>query len=195
MAYGQRGLTASRSLSGGDPVLITLPVFIDAKMAYFIGDPVELRAGGWAALVTAAVETAPLGVVQSVYGIDADGNPKPLTFNQPNNGVYLSTGVTGFVKVNVTPSQLYVCQIDVSASAGLVGKTVHVSAGAPNTRAGISGYNLAGATIGVSSNKPFQIVGIAPNELIAGRGDKAAGSAVEVRCNGTIFSHAQRAGI
>lgn len=189
------GFVPSRSLSGGDPVLRTIPVFIDAKMAYYPGDLVELRAGGWAALVTAAVETAPLGIVHSVYGIDANGEPKPLTFNQPNAGVYLATGVTGFVKVCVDPSQLYTAVIDVSASAGLVGKTVHASAGTPNTRAGMSGYSLAGTTIGASANKPFQIVGVSPTDLINGRVDVSSGGKVEVRLNGSIFSYAQRAGI
>lgn len=190
MATPRNGFVASRTLTGKNPVLRMFKVKVDATNAYFQGDPVALDANGFAVIVTAAVSANYLGVIHSLYG--DPGNdfdpPRALTFNQPTRGPYLVTGASGFALVNVDTEQLYVVQLDVTASSGLIGATVHVSAGAPNTAAGISGFCLKGSTIGTDAERPFKIVGIAPGEQTTGRGDKAAGSGVEVKLNSSIFS-------
>lgn len=190
MATPRNGFVASRTMTGKNPVLRMFKVKVDATNAYFIGDPVALDANGFAVIATASVTSNFLGVIHSCYG--DPGNdfdpPRQLTFNQPTRGPYIVTGASGFALVNIDTEQLYVVQLDVTASSGLIGATVHVSAGTPNTAAGISGFNLRGASIGTGATNPFMIVGIAPGEQITGRGDKAAGSGVEVKLNGNVFS-------
>lgn len=194
MSTPRNGFVRSRSF-GVNPVLRRFPVFVDAKMAYMTGDPVELRAGGQVALVTASSTANFIGVIDSVYTEGPNGELKALTFNQPSKGPYLTTSQTGIALVNTHPDQLYVVQLDVSASGGLIGKTVHISAGGPNYAAGISGYNLRGASIGTGAENPFQIVGIAPGELINGYGDKPAGSGVEVKPNAARNAFDQGSGV
>jgi hypothetical protein len=182
MATPRNGFIRSRSL-GTNTVLRRFPVFVDAKMAYFPGDPVELRSTGEVALVTASSSGNFIGVIDSVGIQGANGEFAPLTFNQPTRGPFLATSQTGLALVNTDPNQLYIAQLDVTASVGLVGSNIAVSAGVPNTQAGVSGYNLAGASLGKSDGAPFRIVGIAPTELINGYGDKPAGCGVEVKPN------------
>ena len=185
----RNGFVPYRSLGGGNTLLNLQRVNAGANNAFFINDAVY-ETSGKLSTVTASAGNY-VGVIHALYSLSStDGNkPKPLTFNQPGSGPYLVTAQEGYAAVCYDPLQTYIAQIDVSASAGLVGKTINVSAGAPNTRAGISGMNLKGSTLSTSADNPFKIVGLAPTELVNGYGrDFPAGSAVEVKLNFTVFS-------
>lgn len=188
----RNGFIAVNSLTGKRPTLRQFKVSVGGNQAYFQGDPVILLTNGNVALVTAAVSGGGqfLGVIDSVYldpGNDLD-KPKALTFNQPNAGPYLATGQTGWALVNVDPEQLYAVQLDVTASIGLIGQSCGVSAGAPNYRAGISGYNLKGSTLGTEADDFAQIIDISPfDKAIYGRGDVPTGGTVLIKVNGTGF--------
>lgn len=192
MAY-RNGFQPVSTLGGGQTFTQLVRVNAGANNAFFIGDPVYLVSGKLTPVTASAGNY--VGVIHAVYGLSGDGNkPKPLTFNQPTRGPYLVTAQEGYAQVCFDSNQTYIAQLDVSASAGLIGKTVNVSAGAPNTAAGISGYNLKGTTLSTSADNPFKIVGIAPTELVAGYGrDLPAGSAVLVKMNFNVFS--QTAGV
>lgn len=184
----RNGFVAVRSLNGKRPTLQLYPVKPDATNAYFQGDPVALNTAGQAIICTAAVSANYLGVIDSVYAeTDPFSAPRALTFSQPSGGPYLATAQTGWALVNVDNEQVYQVQLDVTASMGLVGQSCGVSAGVPNTRAGISGFNLKGSTLGTDAEKFAQIVGISPFEVAQlGRGvDYPAGSSVLVRINTT----------
>jgi len=184
MAFPRCGFVASRHLTGQKPVLKQFEVEAGANNAFFIGDPVVLTAAGKIIPVTAAASANFSGVIAAVYGkINDYDPPRPLTFSHPTNGPYLTTGQSGFALVNVDPNQLYIAQLDVTASIGLIGATIGISAGTPNTAVGRSGYNLKGSTVGTDAERPFKIVGLAPSELITGRGDKPAGCGIEVKPN------------
>lgn len=180
------GFVACRTLNGTGCVLQEFNLKVDATNSYYAGDPVALDSAGQAILVTASVTANFLGVIDSVYlkpASDLDP-PKPLTFNQPTRGPFITTGQTAIAKVNVNPGQLYAVEIDVSASAGLIGQTVHVSAGAPNQNAGISGFSLRGASLGTGAENPFKIVSIDPfSKALNGSGDQASGNRVLVQPN------------
>lgn len=188
----RNGFIAVNSLTGKRPVMRQFKVAVGDNNAYFPGDPVILNTDGSIALVTAAVSggTALLGVIDSLYR-DPGNNfdkPKALTFNQPGTGPYLATGQTGWALVNVDPDQLYAVQIDVTASIGLIGQACNVSAGAPNTAAGISGYNLKGSTLSTEADDVAQIVDISPfDKAIYGRGDVPAGGTVLIKFNRVGF--------
>lgn len=191
------GFKGGRSRGKGQ-YLMTLPTDRDGDI--YAGDPVALNASGQVALVTASTSVNFAGVIQAVYGkrTDANSPPRALTFNQPASGPYLVSGQSGFALVNTDPDTTYIAVLDATASSGLVGQTVNVSAGAGNSRAGVSGYSLAAATLGASAEHPFKIVGIAPEQQINGFGDaftSAGGSTfclVEVKPNGgrNIFKQA-----
>lgn len=190
MAYPRRGFVAAQTL-GDECILRQFEVEANATIAYFIGDATALNASGKLITVTACVNANYAGVIQGLFAkINDVDPPRPLTFNQPTGGPYLTTGQSGFALVNVNPNQVYVAQLDVTASTGLIGQTVHVSSGTPNTRAGISGQNLRGTSLSTSADNAFKIVGLAPNELNSGRGDKPAGSGVLVKFTSTIWSQA-----
>jgi len=181
------GLIYSRSLTGNRPVLREYSVVPDSNHTYAAGDLVTLDSTGRLIQVTASSTANVLGVIDSVYG--ARNNPleprKQLTFNQPTRGPFLTSGQTGVALVNVDPDALYVAEIDVTASIGLAGQTVHVS-GSPsvNTRTGRGQLTLRGASLGTGAENPLQIVGISPAQDILGIGiDNAAGTNVEVKIN------------
>lgn len=188
MAIGKSGFQAINSMTGERPVLQTFPVFVNSNHAYFINDPVYLMNTGQVHPVTAAVSAGFAGVIQSLYTSDADGRPRPLTFNQPaTGGPFLASGATGFAKVNISPNQLYVAQIDVTASVGLIGNTVHISAAGGDRPSGVSRYNLAGATLGTDAERPFKIVRIFEGERNTNTGDIAAGGGVVVKLQNSVF--------
>jgi hypothetical protein len=181
MATPRNGFIRSRTLTGKRPVLRQFQVNVDSNSAYFAGDPVVLLSTGKVALCTASSSANFAGVIESVGLIGPSGEFQQLTFNQPTRGPYLTSGQTGYAMVNVDPETCYIAQLDVTASVGLVGQTVSVSGGTPNTRAGISGFNLRGASLGTGAEGAFKIVGIAPTETINGLNkDYPAGSGVEV---------------
>lgn len=144
----------------------TFKVVATANNAYYNNDPVKLEGNtGLAERVTASSATL-LGVVIASYK-DVGGEKRPLTHSQPTNGPFLTSGQAGFVDVITDPRVRYIAAIDTSASAGLIGKFVTVTAGSPNQKSGQSGYGIkaASATAANTSSRTFQIVSISDFEI------------------------------
>jgi hypothetical protein len=173
MTTSRKGFALAKS-QGAPYAIKTFKVVATANNAYYLNDPVKMEgATGLAERVTASSATL-LGVVIAAYK-DSNGQKRPLTHSQPTNGPYLTSGQAGFVEVVTDPRARFIAAIDTSASAGLVGKYIGVTAGAPNQRTGLSGYGLkastatavniftttAGATL---YGRPFQIVEISDFE-------------------------------
>lgn len=190
------GFQGSRSLNGGCDVLVTKEVTASAGTEYFIGDAVTLKTTGKVDTVSAA-STNIFGVVQGIFKKNSAGEPAPLTFNQPTRGPYLTAGEEGFVSVITDPQKTFLAQIDVTASAALIGANAFVSAGTPTTAAARSGQSLAKATT-TSADGHFQIVGLAPTDLVNGYateyGDANGKGVVEVKINSAAFG-SNKAGI
>lgn len=190
------GFVGCRSLDGGQPVCVTKEVTASAGTTYFIGDPVVLKTTGLVDTASAA-STNIFGVVQGVFKKNSAGQPAPLTFNLPSTGNYLAAGQAGFVSVITNPQQTFLALIDVTASAALIGANAFVSAGTPVTAAGRSGYSLKKATT-TSADGHFQIVGLAPTDLVGGYaseyGDANGKGVVEVKINNAAFG-SNKAGI
>lgn len=188
-AQGVRGFVGARSLNGGNPVLVTKGVTASAGTTYFIGDPVTLKSTGLVDTVSAA-STNIFGIVMGIFKSNSSGQPAPLTFNLPGTGNYLAASQAGFVSVCTDPYQTYLVTIDVTASAALIGANAFVSAGTPVTAAGRSGYSLKKA-VSTSADGQFQIVGLAPTDLINGYaseyGDSNGKGVVEVKINAAAF--------
>lgn len=183
------GFVGARSLNGGNTVLVTKEVTASAGTFYFIGDPVTLKTTGKVDTVSAA-STNIFGIVMGIFKANAAGQPAPLTFNQPSTGLYLAPNQAGFVSVCTDPYQTYLVTIDVTASAALIGANAFVSAGTPVTAAGRSGYSLKKATT-TSADGQFQIVGLAPTDLVNGYaseyGNSSGKGVVEVKINAAAF--------
>lgn len=189
MTTPRMGFVGSRHLTGGRTLTKRFKVKADTNNAFGINDPVFLNSDGTVSPVTAAVSGNFAGIIQSLYRTNTANEAIPLTFNQPSTGQYLVTAQAGFVDVIIDANQLFVASLDVSASAGLIGSTVHVTAAPPDSATGVSRYGLKGSTIGTDAERPFKIVGLAPSEIISGRwGDKPANTGVEVKLNSTAFS-------
>lgn len=168
MPITQKGFVATRTLHGAEPVLKTFRVDAADAHRYFPGDPVQLKSNGRVIPLSAAA-TNVLGVVQAVYGVDDNGKPKPLTFNQPSRGAFLASAEEGYVEVNVDPMQLYEVAIDVTASIGLIGNSVLVSAGSPDANVQRSGFSLNGASIATTTDtSQFMITGLSDPDLLDG---------------------------
>lgn len=180
------GFRPCRNVRGSDATLKTYAVSASSNEAYFIGDAVTLGATGRVKPLKNATTTAPLGVIQSVMR-DSGGKPMPLTLTQPTNGPYLTSGQAGYAIVNVDDSQTYVVEIDANITDAAIGATARVSAGAPNTRAGLSGQEL-GATLAVSADGQFQVIGLAPVEFLVNRSSAASTALVEVKLVRSVFN-------
>lgn len=182
------GFQGCRSLNGGSDIIITVPVSSSTGNQFFIGDPVRLKTSGKAA--PAATTGNIWGVVQGIFKSNAAGQPAPLTFNLPSTGLFLQSSQAGFVSINVDPYKTYLASIDVTASAALIGSNAFVSAGTPVTAAGRSGYTLKKAT-STSADGQFQIVGLAPTDLVNGYaseyGNANGKGVVEVKINNAAF--------
>ncbi len=191
-----RGFVGARSLNGGADVLVTKGVTVTSNTMYFIGDPVELKSTGLVDVVSAASPNI-FGIIQGIFKSNSSGQPAPLTFNLPSTGLYLQSGQAGFVSVATDPQKTYLVTIDVTASAALIGANAFVSAGTPVTAAGRSGFSLKKATT-TSADGQFQIVGLAPTDLINGYaseyGDANGKGVVEVKINSAAFG-SNKAGI
>lgn len=182
------GFVGCRSLNGGTDVIMTVPVSSSTGNQFFIGDAVKLKTTGKAAPAGSTGNI--LGIVQGIFKSNNSGQPAPLTFNLPSIGLYLQSSQAGFVSVNVDPYKTYLALIDVTASAALIGSNAFVSAGAPVTAAGRSGMTLKKAT-STSADGQFQIVGLAPTDLVNGYaseyGNANGKGVVEVKINFAAF--------
>jgi hypothetical protein len=180
------GFRPCRNISGGSATLKTFAVSAASDVAYFIGDAVTMGANGKVKLLRNATTAAPLGVIQAVMR-DSGGKPMPLTLTQPTNGPFLTSGQAGFAMVNIDGNQTYVVEIDANITDAAIGVGAKVSAGAPNTRAGISGQELS-ATLAVSADAHFQVIGLAPVEFLVNRASAASTALVEVKLMRSTFN-------
>lgn len=192
MSYSRKGFILAKT-RGGTQAIVTLPVVATANNAYYLGDCVQMEqkgATGKVERVTASTATL-AGVVVAAYK-NVGGQKRPLTHSQPTNGPYLTSGQAGFVEVITDPRAYFIAAIDTSASAGLTGKYVTVTAGAPNQNSGLSGYGVkaASATAANTSSRQFQIVGVSDFETaLYGRGvDIPADGGVLVKLANPFFS-------
>jgi hypothetical protein len=192
MSFSRKGFAMSKS-RGGAYTMVTLPVVATANNAYYLNDAVKMEgagATGRVERVTASSATL-AGVVVAAYK-NVGGQKRPLTFSQPDNGPYLTSGQAGFVEVITDPRALFVAAIDTSASAGLTGKYVAVTAGAPNQRSGLSGMGIkaASATVANTTSRTFQIVAVSDFEIAQyGRGvDVPADGGVLVKLANPFYS-------
>ncbi len=183
--YNGRGFVACRKIGGGEAIQKTFQVSASSNEAYFLGDAVTLGSSGRVRTLKAASTTAPLGVITALYR-SSNGKPFPLTFSQPTNGPYLTSGTAGFAMVNIDPDQTYVVPIGANVTEASFGAVAKVSAGAPNTRTGLSGQSL-GATLSTSADSQFQIIGFAPIELLDTRTSAASPVLVEVKMLNGVF--------
>jgi hypothetical protein len=191
MTIFRNGFIPTKS-QGSPYVTKTFKVVATANNAYYNNDPVKLEGNtGLAERVTASSATL-LGVVIASYKDNGDGNKRPLTFSQPTNGPFLTSGQAGFVEVITDPRVRYFAAIDTSASAGLIGKFFTVTAGIPNQRTGQSGFGLKAlsATVANTSSRTFQVVEISDFEkAIYGRNtDLPADAGVVVKLANPLLS-------
>lgn len=183
----QSGFKACRKLGGGDAILKTYRVSAVANEAYFVGDAVTLGTSGRVRPLKNGSTTAPLGVIHSLHKL-SNGKPAPLTFNMPTNGPFLTSAQEGFATVNIDPNQTYTVNIDANVTEASYGAIARVTAGAPTTQTGLSGQKLAATlTTGVSAGAQWQIIGLAPVELIESRTSIASQALVEVKMVQGVF--------
>jgi hypothetical protein len=186
--YTQRGFIPCRTLDGGEVVTKTFRVSAGDNIAYFQGDAVTLGASGRLKPIRttgAAVYNA--GVIIALQK-DSGGKPSPLTFNQPTRGPYLATAQEGYATVILNPHQTYTVQIDANITEASFGAGAKVSAGAPNTANGLSGHTLTGVTTS-ASDAHFQIIGLAPVEMLSTRTSAASPVLVEVIASKPILGN------
>ncbi len=133
-----------------------------ATASIFIGDPVELRSDGQATPVTASSDAnETLGVVAAVL----NSNRRPLTHSLPTQAAYLEASTEGWLEINDDPDTVYIVQSDVSVTHQDIGAHIRVTAGAPTTAAGRSGYQ-AGIITASAGDGQFKIIGLSPFEQI-----------------------------
>jgi hypothetical protein len=170
----QRGFVPCRKLGGGPAITRKFPVSAVANEAYFLGDPVIPSTTGAVRPLKAGtpLATRPLGVI---IGFE-DQNGKPLTHSMPTRGPFLASAVPGYAYVNCDPQQTYVAEFGGNANDAVVFAGVKVSAGAPNTQTGLSGYGLDGTAI-TTADAQFRVLGLAPEQFITNPRSSAAASA------------------
>lgn len=184
--YSQRGFVACRKLGGGVAVQKTFAVSASSNEAYFIGDAVILGTSGKVRPLKNATTDAPLGVITSLMG-SSGGKPIPQRLSMPTNGPYLTSGAAGFAVVNISSDQTYVVEIDANVTEASFGAAAKVTAGAPNTSSGLSGMKLSG-TLSTSADSQFQVIGLAPIEMLSTRTSAASVALVEVKMLRSVFN-------
>ena len=184
--FTQSGFKPARTLDGSSPVVKTFRVSAGDNIAYFVGDAVTLGATGRLSPLRTSAENA-TGVIVALEKV-VDGNPAPLTFNQPSNSPFLATAQEGFAKVIVGSQQTFTVEIDKAITEADIGAGARVSAGTPNTAAGHSGQSLQGAVATSANDAHFQIVGLAPDELTITRTSVASPALVEVIMSNPTFT-------
>lgn len=184
--YNQRGFVEARKLGGSAPILKTFEVSAATNEAFFIGDAVTLQASGKLDVLKTASTTRPTGVITSLFK-KSNNKPFPLTFSQPTNGPYLTSGQEGYALVNCDPAQTYIVEYGGAFTTAIVGAGVKVSAGAPDTNSGLSGQTVG--TLTTSADAQFQIIGPAPIEELDGIPTSVASPAlIEVIINNGTFN-------
>ncbi len=178
----KRGFVPCRKLGGGSSMTKTFPVSAAASDAYYLGDFVIPKTSGKVGLLKAGTPLAvrPLGAIVGFL----DSNGKPLALKQPSSGPYLATAVAGYAMICLGGNgQTFAAEYGGNVNDAIIFSGCKVSAGAPNTTLGLSGQGLDG-TVDVSSDAQFQVIGLAPEQLIsnprAGGVFSAASAIVEV---------------
>lgn len=175
----KRGFVPLRRLGGGSSIIKTCQVSASNNDAYYLGDFVIPKTSGKVSLLKAntALAIRPLGAI--VGFLNASG--RPLTHNLPSSGPFLATAVAGQALICLaTPDQTFAAEFGGNANDANVFGGCKVSAGAPNTTTGLSGQALDGTTI-TTSDAQFQVIGLAPEQLIANpriSGAESAASAI-----------------
>lgn len=181
------GFIPCRKLGGGEGILKTFRVSAVANEAYFIGDPVILGTSGRVRPLKAATATPPLGVITALHRV-ANGKPAPLTFNLPDVGAFLTSATEGYAVVNIDPQQTYTVQFDGNVNEANFGAAYQVTAAAPTRSTGLSGYKLqTTALVSVGADTHFQMLGLAPIEMLSTRTSVAGQSLVEVIMARSVF--------
>ena len=199
MSTFRRGFTLCKT-RGAPYAIVTLPVVATANNAYYLNDAVKMEGGTGKVERVTASSAVLAGVVVAAYK-NVGGQKRPLTHSQPTNGPYLTSGQAGFVEVVTDPRALFLAAIDTSASAGLVGKYVTVTAGVPNQATGLSGMGIKAASVTSNSviyatagqtilARTFQIVAVSDFEkAIYGRtNDVPADAGVLVKFANPFYS-------
>ena len=166
-----RGFQPARHLNGETGGFRAHRYFVSANNAssIFVGDPVGINAGGgiesWRTLDASAIgaKRGLLGVVRNVL----DSNGRPLTHSQPTKGHFLDASTEGYVEVIDDPDVVFVVNASATATRNLIGQLAPVAFGTYNSAAGISGagIDLGNTVTTATGNQPFQVMGIAGNEL------------------------------
>ncbi len=175
----KRGFVPLRRLGGGSSIVKTYQVSASSNDAYYLGDFVIPKTSGKVSLLKAgtALAVRPLGAI--VGFLNSTG--RPLTHNLPSTGPYLATAVAGSALICVaTQDQTFAAEFGGNVADANVFGGCKVSAGAPNTSTGLSGQGLDGTTI-TTSDAQFQVIGLAPEQLIANpriSGAESAASAI-----------------
>jgi hypothetical protein len=153
------------------------------RYAIFPGDPVILVSGDAVSRIRLGADATTndtgrvLGVVRAVL----NSNGRPKTHSLPGGDLHVPASTAGFVQVNEDPSQTFLVSTDTTATSGMVGRFVRLTANAPNSAAGISGLLVANNLVHVTgtANAPFQVVGLGANNL-DGWVDNETGQDIEV---------------
>ncbi len=171
----RNGFTPTRNYT--NDACRTYPVTLSSDQPLAIGAAVAL-ANGTAVPATAGQNPAlaGLGVVVGVL----DSNGKPLTFNQPTRGPYLTSGATGSAIVLVDPNMTYRVRYEGSAGNDIVGNLVQVTAAnSVVTQTGISQAAVE-ANASADTTALFKVVGLFNDPV---QGSKGSDRYVEVMWN------------
>lgn len=141
----------------------------EAAVAVRVGDPVSLANTGLVAPLLSATKGNFIGVVESVFRSDEKDQPAPLLIG--NNTVAITSGVSGYVAVNMDLTQVYEAYIHTTVSAGNIGNTVDTVAGTAGVN-GRSGYYLDAASLGTTATETFKIVAISPYDVAKNAGNR-----------------------
>ena len=185
-----RGLVPSRTLNGHqDFHIIDYRVSANNTSVIMRNDLVILDGNGDIQKVrslSTAASPAPIGVVAYCLGADR----RPLTFNQPTRGPYITVSTDGYVGVYVDPDIIYNVQCDGTASRANVGQYIGVTAGVGNTAAGYSNTQVRFADVTATAVGHYlQVIGLSPDELADNYQGGAAGVRnLEVRISRHRFS-------
>lgn len=172
MVDNPRGFIEGRNLGGRvSPITRMRQVKADNMPSdLYAGDPVVLVSGNTVRRIPTVASLASLpvlGVVRAVYQDGTYPSIRPLTHSLPSTPNRIDASTAGWVEVNEDPHQTYIVNSDSTVVSTLIGQFVDVTANTPNTAAGRSGMSIrvASGANTAANTVPFQVVGIAPNNL------------------------------
>lgn len=153
----------TRTLGGGAFEMQRFKV--SSSAALYIGDPTRVSSGLVKPLGTAVSALGLVGVVAALY----DENERPLTFSQPTRGPGKAAATSGYADVYIGSDIVYAVTgkgtNTIGSARALIGSIRGVSAGTPNTAAGIGGYVLTTAAITTAGEGAFKVLGPAQADV------------------------------